>query len=285
MSKYLRLVKPKSLVILGFPLEHSASPLIHNYGFSYHNLDFVYTAMPIDPKDLSKLGKDFLNILPIYGGNVTVPFKEIIFNYLQKFTDIASELGAVNTFYKKDGELWGDNTDLYGFTRSLENYKEQIKNNKVIVLGTGGSSKSVCSGFFKLGAKEILVISREYSKANTFADNYNQKYSASTFIAADYSYFDDNNLDDINLVVNTTPVGMYQQESAISEQVISRINKDALFYDLIYKPATTTFLEYAKLTGHPILNGKSMLVYQAAKSFKIWTGHDLPVDDIFSINF
>lgn len=285
MVKDLRLIKPKSVVILGYPLEHSASPLIHNYGFSYHNLDFVYTAMPIDPKDISKLGKDFLSILPIYGGNVTVPFKEIIFNYLHKFTDIASELGAVNTFYKKDGELWGDNTDLYGFIKSLDNYKEKIKNHKVVVLGSGGSSKSACSGLFKLGAQEIILISREYSKAKIFTDNYNQKYQTSKFIPADYSYFSDNDLVDIELVVNTTPLGMYEQESVISEQLINKFNKDTLFYDLIYKPSTTTFLEYAKSTGHPILNGKSMLVYQAAKSFKIWTGYDLPTDEILSINF
>lgn len=282
MDIYLK--NPKSIVILGYPLEHTFSPLIHNYAFKYHNLDYVYTAFPIKPDELTKLGKDFLKVLPIYAGNVTVPFKEIIFNYLDKFTNDASEIGAVNTFYKKDGELWGDNTDLYGFIKSLEGYENFIQNQKVIVLGTGGSAKAVCSGLAKLGAKEIVIISRDKNKAKTFSDNYQGKYSQVNFTFNDYSYFDEKkNIENIKTVINTTPVGMYENQAAIASETVKSIDNNTLFYDLIYNPETTTFLRYAKETNKTTLNGKNMLIYQAAKAFKIWTGYEFPVSEISNL--
>lgn len=282
MDFYLK--NPKSIVILGYPLNHTLSPLMHNYAFKYHNLDYVYSAYPIKPEDFSKLGKDFLKILPVYGGNVTIPFKEIIFNYLDNFSPEASEVGAVNTFYKKDGELWGDNTDLYGFLKSLENYRDNIENKKVIVLGSGGSSKAVCSGLYKLNAKEIIIISRDKNKSKIFSDNYNSKYQTNKFSSNNYEYFEDlNNLDKLGVVINTTPLGMYDNNSALSLEIINKINDDCLFYDLIYNPEKTTFLRYANETGKDILNGKPMLIYQAAKAFNIWTGYEFPLREIISL--
>ncbi len=280
LKNYLN--NPKSIVLLGYPLNHSLSPKIHNYGFKFYGLDFVYTSMPIKPEDLSKLGKDFLKVLPIYGGNVTVPFKEIIFNYIDKFTDLASEVGAVNTFYKKDDEIWGDNTDVYGFTESLKDYHSKIKNSKVVVLGTGGSSKAVAKGLESLKAKEIIMVSRKYSMAQIFCDNYNQKYPDVNFIPNDYSYFNENsNLKNISLIINTTPLGMYDNQSAINFEIIKKIDDNTLFYDLIYNPSQTVFLENAIKANKQIKNGWQMLVFQAQKSFNIWTGLHYPIGDLF----
>lgn len=282
MDIYLK--NPKSIIILGYPLEHTLSPLMHNYAFKLYDLDYVYSSYPIKPDDLSKLGKDFLKILPIYGGNVTIPFKETIFNYLDKFTEEASEIGAVNTFYKKDGVLWGDNTDLYGFMKSLEGYEKFITNQKVIVLGTGGSSKAINTGLFKLNAKEIVIISREKEKSKVFASNYNQKYFTNKFKYDDYTYFDElKNLNEVSTVVNTTPLGMYNNISPISYEIIKKINENCLFYDLIYNPEITTFLRYAKETKKTILNGKNMLIFQASKGFKIWTNHEFPISEILDL--
>lgn len=282
MDIYLK--NPKSIIILGYPLEHTLSPLIHNYAFKYHNLDYVYTSFPIKPEDISKLSKNFLKILPIYGGNVTIPFKEIMFNYLDNFSNESSEIGAINTFHNKDGVLYGYNTDLYGFTKSLENYKNYINNKKVVILGTGGSSKAVASGLFKINSSEIIIISRDLEKAKVFSDNYNQKYSTNKFKFDDYRYFNNQeNLINIGAIINTTPLGMYDNNSALSYEIISKINNDSLFYDLIYNPETTSFLRFAKETKKEILNGKDMLIYQASKSFNIWTGYEFPISDILNL--
>lgn len=284
MDIYLK--NPKSIIILGYPLNHTLSPLIHNYAFKYHNLDYVYSAYPITPENFTKLGKDFFKILPIYGGNVTIPFKEIIFNCLDKFTADASEIGAVNTFYKKDGELWGDNTDLYGFIKSLDDYRSNIENKKVIVLGTGGSSKAVCTGLYKLKAKEIIIISRDKYKSKVFSDNYNIKYKSGNFLYDDYSYFENSeSLNNIGAIINTTPLGMYDEYSPINKDVILKINSDCLFYDLIYNPEKTPFLRYANETGKTVLNGKLMLIYQAAKAFNIWTGYEFPIREILDLKY
>ncbi|MFN8577903.1 MAG: shikimate dehydrogenase [Candidatus Sericytochromatia bacterium] len=282
MNFYLK--NPKSIVILGHPLEHTLSPLIHNYAFKYHNLDYVYSALSIKPEDISKLGKDFLKILSIYGGNITIPFKELMFNYLDKFSNEASEIGAINTFHNRDGTLYGYNTDLYGFTKSLENYENYINNKKTIILGTGGSSRAVSNGLFKLNSKEIIIISRDLERAKVFSDNYNQKYVTNKFKFDDYRYFNNQeNLSNIGAVINTTPLGMYDNNSALSYDLVAKMNSDTLFYDLIYNPEVTSFLRFAKETKKEILNGKSMLIYQASKSFNIWTGYEFPISDILNL--
>src|SRR5258708_6578335 len=133
MTSYLR--NPKSVILLGYPLEHTFSPILHNFAFQYLKLDYIYTAFPLEPEKMPELGQNFLKILPFVGGNITIPFKEKIFNYLDKVTEEASQIGAVNTFYKKDGLLWGDNTDMYGFLQSVKGLENNFFNRKVLLIG------------------------------------------------------------------------------------------------------------------------------------------------------
>ncbi|MBC7473850.1 MAG: shikimate dehydrogenase [Candidatus Sericytochromatia bacterium] len=280
----MNLTNPKSIIILGYPLEHTLSPKIHNFAFKYHNLDYVYTAYPIAPDKLSEMGKYFLHNLPICGGNVTVPFKEIIFNYLDKFTEEASQVGAVNTFYQKDNQLWGDNTDVYGFLQSVDIYKDYFENKKVLLLGTGGSAKAIITALNNLNVKEIAVVSRELEKSNTFVVNKNNLNPNINMVSLDYdSLINYDGLSDFSAIINCTPVGMYENISPLPKTIIDRLNNDALVYDLIYNPSKSKLLSLSEARGLKIINGKMMLIYQASKSFKIWTGYEFPIDQVTEI--
>lgn len=280
----MSLKNPKSIVLLGYPLQHSLSPLLHNFAFNQLGLDFTYNAYPIQPERLNDLGKDFLRILPIYGGNVTVPFKELVFNYLDNISDIASEVGAVNTFYKKDGILYGDNTDVYGFIESVSDVKESFTKKTVMMLGTGGSAKAVITALEKLNVQKIIVLSRKLEKSKLFVDNKSQLYPHIEMINLDYqNLLTYNQIKEVSVVINTTPLGMYENISPLQEDIINKFNENTFIYDLIYNPEKTKFLNLAENRGLKIRNGKMMLVYQAAKAFKLWTGFDFPIENALNL--
>src|SRR5690606_4367729 len=134
------------------------------------HLDYVYFSMPVDPRELVKFSPDFLRVLPFAGGNVTVPFKEKIFNFLDKISVEASQIGAVNTFYRKDGILWGENTDWLGFIDSVKGLEHHFYNKRVLLMGTGGSAKAVTAALAKLEVSGIDVVSRSAQDAIYFAE-------------------------------------------------------------------------------------------------------------------
>lgn len=231
-----------SFGLLGKKLSHSYSPYIHAMIGAYD-----YTLYDMEKEDLD----EFFENGDFNGLNVTSPYKELVMKYV-KCDAVSKKIGAVNTIYYKDGELIGTNTDMFGFMYLLSLNEINLNNKKVLILGTGGASKMVYGVSKMCEAKDIFTASRQKSD----------------------QYVDYNNLPlDVDVIVNATPIGMYPNND---EQLIdlSKFTKVEAVIDLIYNPYKTKLLQQADDLGIKWANGLSMLVAQATKSAKYFTGID-----------
>lgn len=247
--------------VIGEKLTHSMSPQIHKRYFDYYKQDSTYVITQIPMEDM--LG-DCSGLLKEYDGfNVTVPYKEKVLKYLQGTSDEAKEIGAVNTVVNQGGDMYGFNTDPFGFESLLIHNDVAIKDKVFVVLGSGGASKSVCYILKKRGAKKVIVVTRK----DTSEEGY-MTYSALESFKGD-------------VLVNTTPVGMYPNvdNCPVSENVIA--NFDTVV-DIVYNPVYTELLKAAVRLGKKAVGGLYMLVAQAMKSQEIWqkkiTDKELYVD-------
>lgn len=227
--------------LLGEKLSHSYSPRIHSMLGSY---TYELFAVPREELDAFLTGGDFLGL------NVTIPYKKAVIPYLADMSPIAKKLGSVNTVLRrKDGSLWGDNTDYGGFRYLLRGKETLVRGKKALVLGSGGASVTVVQVLRDMGAGEVIVISRNG------ADNYE-------------------NLDrhaDAQLIVNTTPVGMYP-ESGVSPVNLCQFPHLGCVVDIIYNPAKTALMLQAEALGIPAIGGLAMLVAQAKYAADLFTG-------------
>lgn len=247
--------------VIGEKLTHSMSPQIHKRYFDYYKQDSTYVITQIPMEDM--LG-DCSGLLKEYDGfNVTVPYKEKVLKYLQGTSDEAKEIGAVNTVVNQGGDMYGFNTDPFGFESLLIHNDVAIKDKVFVVLGSGGASKSVCYILKKRGAKKVIVVTRK----DTSEEGY-MTYSALESFKGD-------------VLVNTTPVGMYPNvdNCPVSENAIA--NFDTVV-DIVYNPVYTELLKAAVRLGKKAVGGLYMLVAQAMKSQEIWqkkiTDKELYVD-------
>lgn len=247
--------------VIGEKLTHSMSPQIHKRYFDYYKQDSTYVITQIPMEDM--LG-DCSGLLKEYDGfNVTVPYKEKVLKYLNGTSDEAKEIGAVNTVVNQGGDMYGFNTDPFGFESLLIHNDVAIKDKVFVVLGSGGASKSVCYILKKRGAKKVIVVTRK----DTLEEGY-MTYSELESFKGD-------------VLVNTTPVGMYPNvdNCPVSENVIA--NFDTVV-DIVYNPVYTELLKAAVRLGKKAVGGLYMLVAQAMKSQEIWqkkiTDKELYVD-------
>lgn len=241
----------KLFALLGEHLSHSYSPIIQNRLFELKGLDYKYELKEIAKDEI----KDTLELLRkgIYSGyNVTIPYKKEVMQYLDEISDEAKAIGAVNTIKCKDGKLIGYNTDYYGFSMELNHYNINVSGKRCYVLGTGGASLAVKKALVDLGAIAISV-SRTKSK--------------------DTITYDELDVDSNDIIVNTTPLGMYPNvnASALSKDVA---NKAFCIVDIIFNPSTTLLMSYNKNS----YNGLLMLIGQAAKAQDIWLDKEVAVD-------
>lgn len=253
--------------IIGHPIGHSLSPLIHNNAFE--NLDFnsVYVSFDVKQEDL----KDAImgvKALGIKGLNVTVPHKESVIKYLDRISDEAKLIGAVNTIRNNAGLLEGYNTDVTGFMESLKEHNVDVEGKNAVILGAGGAAKAVATGLALLRAKSIYVCNRSIDKANELSIHIENNFNIKS---RGIAYNDLNMLDEIDMLINATSVGMHPNVdvSPIEEDVVA---KAKFVYDIIYNPEKTLFLSYAEKYQIRYINGLDMLINQANDSFKIWTG-------------
>ena len=261
----------KKHLIIGNPVKHSLSPKIHNYWLKKNNINGTYEKKLLnDNQKLEEIFKEIRNN-NLFAMNVTIPFKQAVIPYIEKLSPIAEKTNSVNTVFKKDNKIFGDNTDVFGFESSLKDLGLEFKGKTALILGAGGVVPSIIEGLMNLGIKNVLISNRTQSKIKKIKNNF-------PFIQE----IEWGKLIDSDILINATSVGLNENDDLNID--LKSIKSKKLFYDVIYNPPQTKFLELAKHLGHNTLNGKSMFLYQAQKAFQIW--HDIvPKIDKNILNF
>ena len=253
----------KKTGVIGFPVDHSVSPTIHNHWIDENQIDAsCYEKINVDPEQFEEeVGR--LKENGTYGLNVTVPLKELAFSFAEELTDVSKQTGAVNTLTFKEGKVYGDNTDVIGFQRSLDKktIEENITNKRCLVLGAGGAARAVISALNNLNG-EVHICNRTYEKAKQIQQDLQIKSEVvdqKDLGAAIY---------EMGFIVNTTSLGLGNTENTMVD--FSQVGSQVFVYDLIYNPKLTKFLSEAKERNVGYQNGIKMLIEQAAESFKVW---------------
>jgi len=239
--------------LIGYPLGHSFSASYFNRKFQEEGIDARYLNFPLE-----QLG-EFRNLVEgepeLAGLNVTVPYKQMILPYLDRLNGAAEDILAVNTItFRRNGDrllLLGDNTDVIGFRRSLEEHL-QTGHTEALVLGTGGASRAVLYVLEQLGIPWTVVSRNPGDRRIT------------------YSQVDEARIDRSTLIINTTPLGMHPREDTFPDLPYSAMGPGHLLFDLVYNPEKTVFLARGEAYGARIVNGYDMLIYQAEASWDIW---------------
>ena len=264
--------------LIGYPLSHSVSPAMHNAAFKKLGLDCEYSLFEVEPKDL-KEAVEGMRALHITGFNVTVPHKEAVVPLLDEVTEIARVIGAVNTVQNQDGKLIGYNTDGAGFIESLINdAKIKPKGKHAIILGAGGASRAVAVMLAESGAKTITITDIETEKAKELAEYVDSYFDTSCDNVEVNSKDLQRSIDQAEILVNCTPLGMAPKVDASPLVNNIELSKNIMVYDLVYNPAETKLMKTAKAAGAKVCSGLGMLVYQGALALTLWTGEEAPVE-------
>lgn len=270
----------KLLGVIGHPVEHSLSPIMHNAAIAKMGIDYVYLPLPIAPQNLQAAIEGFAAI-GVAGFSVTIPHKQAVIPFLSEVSSLAKAVGAVNTVVRK-GSYWvGTNTDIEGFIAPLQStYNRDWSQTTALILGNGGAARAVVAGCAQLGCASIRVVGRNVSKLEAFRDSWGNSPQAQNLQVHHWELLP-KLIPEAGLLVNTTPIGMYPHinESPLNLEEINKLSKGAIAYDLIYTPNPTQFLRQAQQTGATIIDGLEMLVQQGAAALKIWLNCDtVPVD-------
>jgi shikimate dehydrogenase len=249
--------------IIGHPVAHSRSPLIHNHWLSVHGIAGEYVREDVSAAAIETFLKAFPRNSYI-GGNVTAPHKEIAFAAVAARDSVAEALGAVNTLWHENGKLFGANTDVYGFLSHLDEsaprWAERTKT--ALVLGAGGSARAAVHGLLARGVEKILVANRTRARAEQLAAHFGKRIEP---VAMGDTR---SRLAEADLLVNTTTLGMRGKPPLDID--LAALKRGAAVYDLVYAPLETPLLALARARGHPAVDGLGMLMHQAAPAFERW---------------
>ena len=271
--------KTKLLGIIGDPVEHSLSPVMHNAAIASLGLDYIYVPFPVQQGDLSRALSGFTAV-DLLGFSITIPHKQDIIPLLTEISDDAANIGAVNTVWRTATGWKGTNTDAIGFIAPLKTMSRDWTQVTPVVLGNGGAARAVIAGLTNLGCREIHVVGRNSAKLARFY----QSWSHAPKITSLLKIHNWDNLSSLisaaDLLINTTPVGMspHVDASPVEEELMQKLKADAIAYDLIYTPNPTQFLKLAQAQGVMIIDGLEMLVQQGVAALEIWLQQPVPVD-------
>lgn len=260
--------------VLGYPAKHSFSPLMHNAAFRALGINAEYKIFEKRPDELA----DFLTSFSensIYGLNVTIPYKEKVISFMDKLSLEARLIGAVNTIKVLNNKSEGFNTDGEGFLGHLsEGVKFNPQGKVIAIIGAGGAARAVCVSLSQKHPKAIFIYDIDKPKAQALVEHLQNNFNEVDFQAADsVAGF---NINKSDLLVNASPIGMKESDPCLVDKEL--LNGGLLVYDLIYNPAETKLLKYAKERGAKTSNGLGMLLYQGARSFELWTGKNAPLE-------
>lgn len=265
------------------PIRHSVSPMIQNTAFQSVGIDAVYLAFEVGTDGLKQAVESIKN-LEMLGANLSMPNKILAIDYMDELSEAARLIGAVNTIENQDGRLIGHNTDGIGFMRSLQAIEVRIVDKKITIIGAGGAATAIIVQAALDGVKEIAV----YNRRDEFYQTIQDKLA---FIAANTDCLIslhelENDVElakdvaESALLLNATGVGMKPLNGQTPIKDFSITRPDLAVYDVIYTPRETEFLKQARLRGAKTNNGLGMLLYQGAAAFTIWTGKEMPIDQI-----
>lgn len=275
--------RTRLICLLGNPVSHSKSPVMHNEGFRQLGLDYCYLAFQADEDSLEKTVEG-LKLLNCRGFNLTMPCKNKMAALCDHLSPAAQISGSVNTVVNDNGVLTGHTTDGLGFLMSLREAGQDFTGKKMVLLGSGGAGTAILVQAALDGMKEISVFSRSSSpliaRTRKIVDTLNEKTHCQVRL---FDYEDDvlrREIASAQILTNSTNVGMAPNPDKCLLSDSSYFHKDLFVADVIYNPSETRFLKLAKAAGCQTLNGLPMLLYQGAEAFRLWTGKPLPVDSI-----
>ncbi|MEB7461326.1 shikimate dehydrogenase [Staphylococcus succinus] len=245
--------------VIGNPIDHSLSPVMHNANFEAINDNSTYEAINISEKQFHLI-KEIINEKSLSGFNVTIPHKERIIPYLDDIDDQAKTVGAVNTVKIENGKWIGYNTDGIGYVTGLKQVYPDLKSAHILIIGAGGASKGIASELAKYVQPTLTVANRSLDRF----EHWNLEVNKISLKEAEAA------LSEFDIVINTTPAGMKDNKDVVIS--LDQLSAHTLVSDIVYIPFKTPILEVAEAKGNPVHNGLDMFVYQGAESFKIWTG-------------
>lgn len=269
----------RTYCIIGDPIDHSLSPAIHNAAFTTLGLNCSYIAFRVQEGQL-KQSMDSLRAINIGGFNVTMPHKVTVLEYVDISDRIVEMVGAANTVNNESGKFYAYNTDVIGFIEPLHQRKIDLSGYEVLILGAGGAARAVAVALAQeKGVAKINILNRNIDRSTNLANVLNNLGLTANIISHE-------DIQKIafksNLIINTTALGMKNEESLIKS---SSISKESIVYDIVYRPIETKLLENAKTAGAQIVYGYEMLLEQAIASFKIWFRIDPPIESMKKVLF
>ena len=264
--------------IIGYPVAHSLSPLMHNIAFKELCVDAVYKLFPLKESELDRFFAALReSSSPIFGLNVTVPYKERVLKYLGNITPLAQKIGAVNTIViTKERKLIGYNTDAPAFLSHLAELKFNTRDKKIAIMGSGGSARAILAVLCMIPERPDSI--KIYNRTPQRLDHLLEDLSAriDTSLVVPVASVDDLDIPEADLLINTTSVGLKPEDPSLVDEEL--IHRKLLVYDLVYNPPLTPLLRMAKAGGARVANGLGMLYYQGVLAFQHWANVQLDDD-------
>lgn len=271
-------INTKILGLIGYPLGHSISPLLHNHTINDMNeLNYVYLPFQVEPEKFNNIINGIKAMKNLRGFNVTIPYKEKIISFLNNIDPLAARIGAVNTVVNVNGILTGYNTDLSGLIRMIrDDGNFEIKGKTVLIIGAGGAARAAGISVLSEGASRVYLLNRTTSKLDILYKEWEGYYPEIKVIVGPLEPdFYDSFINSVDLLIDTTPVGMSPNIDMFPVIRTNFLHSNMLVVDLVYNPKKTTLIKAADEVGAKTLNGMGMLLYQGIESFKIWTGYEI----------
>ena len=252
----------KHFCVIGNPIQHSLSPVMHKWVFESLKIDAKYEKIKLEQKELPKIIQK-MRSGDLDGINITIPLKEAVLTFLDEINPRAKSIGAVNCIMISNSKVIGNNTDWYGFSMALKKNNINTLNREVIILGAGGSARSILYALKRIGVQKMFLLNRTIEKAKKLQDNsifVHPLHDAKQIIKTD------------SIIINTTSVGMQNKQSPINFDLI---NKNQILFDIIYSPLETSLLQCGKKRGALTINGLDMFIYQGMASLDLWFGSSI----------
>ena len=272
------------LALFGSPVKHSGSPAMYNYSFEKLGLDYVYVAIYVGRESL----KEAVSAARLYnmrGFNLTMPCKNDVISYIDELSPTARLIGAVNTVINENGRLIGYNTDGMGFVNNLKAHKINIKNKKIVVAGAGGAATAIIVQLALDGAREICIFNKKSKSFSSMLETIERiKEEVPDVVINIHDILDEakyiETIKQADIFVNATVVGMKPLDNESVVKDVSAFHKSLVVADVVYNPIETRLLKEAKKQGCTCIDGKGMLLWQGVYAFELYTGKDMPVEEV-----